>query len=55
MQKEKILRVEDDQLYSKCSIIKYSISCSPTRLINIKKLILEKCFVIAQLLMEFTY
>ena len=52
--KIKILKVEDDQLYSKCSIFKYSISCSPTRLFNIEKLILEKCFVIAQLLMELT-
>lgn len=37
-----ILNVEDDQLYSKCSIFKYSISCSLTTVINSMILILEK-------------
>lgn len=38
---KKILKVEDDQLYSKRSIFKYSISCFSTRL-TLKHLSLKK-------------
>lgn len=42
MQKKKVLKVENDQLYTKCSIFKYSISYSSITLININILILEE-------------